>query len=124
MADINQVIIKGRMADKPEARKTTNGKMVCNFTVATSRIWNEKEYTEWHRCVVWGALADGVASFDKGTPVLAEGNLRTSSYEKDGNTIYKTEVVVDSIGKIAFSQREEGESRGSSRAGGPPGSFR
>jgi single-strand DNA-binding protein len=57
-----------------------------------------QERTEWHSVIVWGARAEGLAKLlAKGTCVLVEGGLRTSSYEKDGVKRYKTEIHASEI---------------------------
>lgn len=99
MADINQAVIEGRLTDDAEKRTTTTGKSVCNFTVATSSKFGEKEITDYHRCVAWGYLADDCASLQKGTPVYVRGKIHTSSWDdkEDGKKRYKTEVVAEVV---------------------------
>lgn len=74
------------------------------FSVATSERSKDKsgnwgESTEWHSCVVFGKRAEGLGSFlSKGTSVLVEGKLRTSSWEdNNGQKRYKTEIVADEV---------------------------
>jgi single-strand DNA-binding protein len=51
------------------------------------------ERTEWHSIVMFGSRAEGLSRvLTKGTCLLVEGTLRTSSYEKDGSKRYRTEV--------------------------------
>ena len=60
---VNKVILLGRLGQDPELKYTPSGAAVCNFSLATSESWNDKnsgqkqERTEWHRVVVWGKLA-------------------------------------------------------------------
>ena len=61
---VNKVILLGRLGQDPELKYTPSGAAVCNFSLATSESWNDKnsgqkqERTEWHRVVVWGKLAE------------------------------------------------------------------
>lgn len=49
--------------------------------------------TDWHDVVVWGPRAEGLGKIvRKGSRVLVEGGLRTSSFEKEGVRRWKTEV--------------------------------
>ena len=85
---------------------------VAHFSVATSRKYTNKagetvDNTEWHRCTVWGrkndktgryGLADVIEDYvTKGKQVYVEGSIKSSSYEKDGVTMYSSEVVVQNL---------------------------
>lgn len=104
MAGINKVIIIGRLGRDPEIRYTQGGQPVCNLNVATSRQWlnkqtNQKEEeTEWHRVVVWGKTAEHCSNYlAKGREVYVEGRLKTSSYDKDGQKHYSTDIVAEVV---------------------------
>ena len=94
---VNKVFVFGHLGASPELRNGT-GVPVLRFSVATNEVWFDKggerhEHAEWHRVVVFGNRAEGLARFlDKGMSVLVEGRLRTSSYEKDGQRRYSTEI--------------------------------
>ena len=105
MSGVNKVIVLGRLGQDPELKYTPNGAAVCNFTVATSESWNDKnsgqkqEKTEWHRIVVWGKLAELCNQYlTKGRQAYVEGKLQTRSWEdKDGNKRYTTEIVASTV---------------------------
>lgn len=100
---MNKVILLGNLGDKPELRYTQAGVAVLNFRMATSESYVDKnkerqERTDWHSVVVWGPRAEALSRFlGKGSSVLVEGGLRTSSYEKDGVRRYKTEVYARDV---------------------------
>lgn len=92
----------GNLGRDPEVRKTASGMSVCNLSVATSsRRKKDDEWveeTEWHRVAVFNKTADNCARFlKKGSRVHVNGRLRTSSYEKDGEKRYSTEIVADRV---------------------------
>jgi len=99
MADLNQVTLEGRLTDDVEHKVVGDNKSLCNFTVATSSKFGEREFTEYHRCVGWGYLADDCANLRKGTPVCVRGRLQTRSWDDptDGKKRYKTEVVAEVV---------------------------
>lgn len=103
MSSVNKVILIGYLGRDPELRHTTSGQDVCNFSIATTEKWKDKqgvkqEKTEWHNIVVWGRTAENCAEYlNKGSLVYLEGKLQTSNYEKDGAMHYKTEVVVERV---------------------------
>ena len=101
---MNLVILEGYLAAAPELRRTPSGVSVCNFRMATSENWTDKqgakqERTEWHRIVVWGKNADNCAEYlAKGRQVLLEGKLQTRQWDdRDGNKRYTTEVVAQQV---------------------------
>lgn len=117
MADgLNRVLLLGNLGADPELRATQAGQAVLNMRLATSESWVDKdgarqERTEWHHVVVWGPRATGLAKFlKKGSRVFVEGGNRTSSFEKDGNTFYKTEVHATNI--IPCDGKREGGGAG------------
>jgi single-strand DNA-binding protein len=69
-----------------------------SFRLATNESYVDKnkepqERTEWHTVVIWGPRAEGLSRvLSKGTGLLVEGTLRTSSYEKEGQKRYRTEI--------------------------------
>ena len=99
---INKVILIGKLGRDPEIRTTQNGVKVANFSIATSQKWKDKqtgekrEKTEWHRVVIFGALAGVVEQYvRKGSKVYVEGQLQTRKWEdQKGNDKYSTEIVL------------------------------
>ena len=96
---INKVILVGNLGGDPELRYTGSGTAVCNFSVATTESYkdrdgNQVENTEWHRVVAWARLAEICGEYlSKGRQVYIEGQLQTRQWEdKDGNTRYTTEI--------------------------------
>lgn len=111
---INKVMLFGRLGQDPELKYTPAGAPVCNFSVATSESWTDKngqkqEKTEWHRIVVWGKLAELCNQYlAKGRQAIIEGKLQTRSWDdKDGNKRYVTEILANSVQFVG------GEPRGS-----------
>lgn len=106
MAGLNRVFILGRLGKDPELRYLANQNKtaVCKFNVATSKKFttkdtNEsKEVTEWHRVTIWGKLGEVVHKYlHKGDGAVFVGELKTSSYDKDGQKHYATEIVVNEV---------------------------
>jgi single-strand DNA-binding protein len=100
---INKVTLVGRLGKDPEVRHFDNNSSVCNFTIATSESYTDKEgqrieQTEWHNLAIWRkGLVDVAEKYlKKGHLVYVEGKLRTRSWDDpSGNKRYTTEVVVD-----------------------------
>ena len=104
MRGVNKVILIGNLGKDPEVRYTASGQAVANFPIATTEVGsskdgNKQEYTEWHRIVAWGRLAEICGEYlTKGKSVYIEGSIRTRSWEdKEGNKRWTTEVVARSM---------------------------
>jgi single-strand DNA-binding protein len=95
---MNKVFLLGNLGTDPEVRYTTSGTAVLHFRMATNESFLDRnreltERTEWHNIVMFGSRAEGLSRvLSKGTCLLIEGSLRTSSYEKDGTKRYRTEI--------------------------------
>ena len=104
---INKVILLGRVGNDIELKRTSNDTAVANISVATDEFRKTQagkqqvleKHTEWHRVVVFGALAEMCAEhLKKGRLVYVEGKLRTRNYEdRNGNRKYITEVHAETI---------------------------
>lgn len=113
MNGVNKVIILGTLGRDPETRYAQSGTAFCNFSVATSEQWTDKqsgerkEQTEWHNIVAMGKQAELCQQYlHKGDKAYIEGKLRTSNWEKDGQKHYRTEVVLQNV-QFLSSKREE-----------------
>lgn len=103
---LNKAILIGNVGGDPEIRTVGTGSRVAQFSLATSRTWNDQggnkqEKTEWHRCVVWNnargpGLVDVVEKFvKKGEKIYVEGEIEYRQWQdKDGQTRYTTEIKV------------------------------
>lgn len=90
---MNKVIIKGRLTRDPEIRQTNSGEMVARYTVAVDRYNSDADFIP---CAAFRKSAEFARNYlHKGKEILVEGSIKTGSYEKDGHTIYTTDVIVD-----------------------------
>lgn len=97
--NFNQAIVIGRFGANPEVKFMPNGNAVTNFSLAVTETWKDKEgqkqeRTEWIRCVFYSKAAEVIGKYcQKGAMIMVTGRLQTRSYEKDGQTLYITEIV-------------------------------
>lgn len=125
---LNKATLIGNLGADPEVRTTGSGTKVAEFSVATSRTWNDRngqqqEKTEWHRIVAWGYSPDkdglaGIAErfLKKGDRVYIEGPIEYRSYEnKEGVTVYVTEIRANEL--MMLGGREGGQSGGGGGGG-------
>ena len=110
---INRVVMVGRMTRDPELRRTGNGAAVTSFTLALNRNYNsaDGQQADYISCVVWNKVAENVAQYcAKGSLVGVEGRLRSRSYDNaQGQRVYVTEVVCDSVQFLETKSRDKYE---------------
>ncbi|MBQ1496321.1 MAG: single-stranded DNA-binding protein [Bacilli bacterium] len=98
---MNRVELIGRITRDPELRYTNSNIATARFTLAVNRPFqgqNGEQGTDFINIVVWRKQAENVAKYvSKGSLVAVEGRIQTGSYEKDGQRIYTTDVVADSV---------------------------
>ena len=110
MYNLNKVMVEGNLTRDPEMKALPSGDNVTNFSVATNRVYNDRdgkrqEEVEYHNIVVFGKQADNVAKYlTKGSGAYIEGRLQTRSWDKDGVKMYRTEVVAD---RVQFGSKGE-----------------
>ena len=92
---LNKVILIGRLCRDPETRYMPNGEAVCNFSVATSEKYTDKngqrqEATEWHNVTMYRKLAEIAGQYLKqGSQVYIEGKIKSRKYT-DKNGVERT----------------------------------
>ena len=109
---LNKALIIGNLTRDPELKALPSGAQVASFSVATNRVWKDKngakqESVDYHNIVVFGRQAENAAQYlKKGSSVLIEGRMQTRSWDaQDGTKKYRTEVIAD---RVQFGPRREG----------------
>ena len=124
---LNRVMILGNLGADPELRVTQSGQSVLGMRIATSETWLDKnnarqEKTEWHSVSLWGKRGEALAKIlRKGERIFVEGSLRTSTYEKDGEKRYRTDIVAQKVflaGKPKGQDSQRPETNGNGKGAG------
>ncbi|MDR0852858.1 MAG: single-stranded DNA-binding protein [Clostridiales Family XIII bacterium] len=96
---MNLVVLIGNLARDPESSVASTGNTVTRFTLAVNRPFRKEGQPEadFIRCVAFAKTGDFVKNyFSKGKKIAVEGTIQTGSYQdKDGKTIYTTDVIVN-----------------------------
>ncbi len=108
---MNSVVLIGRLTRDPEVRYTSGSQMaVCTFSIAIDRParQGEERKTDFPRITVFGKQAENCERFlKKGRLVGVQGRLQTGSYtNKDGATVYTTDVVADRVEFLEWGDRQ------------------
>ncbi len=111
MADINRVILVGRLTRDAELRYTGGGMAVCKFSLAINRRkrngdrWEDEAH--FFDVVLFGKQGEAISQYlVKGKQVGIDGELRQNRWEQDGQPRSKVEIA-------AFNVQLLGGGRGS-----------
>ena len=121
---INKAILFGNLTRDPELRALPSGTNVCSFSLATNRVYKDKdgkkqEQVDYHNVTSFGRQADIIAQYlHKGDGVYIEGRIQTRSWDDKatGEKKYRTEVVAE---VMQFGPKRSGGAGGG--ASGAPG---
>lgn len=105
---MNNVSLMGRLTRDVDLRMTTSNLAVGRFNVAVDRKLSKEKRQEAEKnnqptadfigCIAFGKTAENIATyFRKGQRIAVSGHIQTGSYEKDGQRVYTTDVIVDSF---------------------------
>lgn len=100
---LNKAIIIGNLTRDPELKALPSGSKVCSFSVATNRVFRDKEgkkqeLVEYHNIVAFNKTGELSAQYlKKGQNVLVEGRIQTRSWEQNGEKKYRTEIIADTV---------------------------
>lgn len=108
---LNKCIIIGRLCKDVEnmiAAGKDGDLSISRYSLAVDRK-GKKDETDFISCVCFGKTADFAAKYlSKGMKVAIEGRIQTGKYEKDGRTVYTTDVVVENHEFCEGKKTEEG----------------
>lgn len=110
---MNSVVLIGRLTKDPEIRYTSGTQMcVATFTVAIDRPVRGEKQTDFPRITAFGKQAENCERYlVKGRLVGVQGRIQTGSYQnKDGQTVYTTDVVADRVEFLEWGDRLSGGS--------------
>jgi single-strand DNA-binding protein len=112
---LNKAMVFGNLTRDPEMKALPSGMQVCSFSLATNRVFNDRdgnrqEIADYHNVVVFGKQAENCAKYlTKGSSTYVEGRMQTRSWDKDGQKQYRTEVIAD---RVQFGPKGSGAGGG------------
>ncbi len=125
---MNKVVLMGRLTKDPSVRYSQgdNPLAVARFTLAVDRRFRRQseggddQTADFISCVAFGKQGEFVEKYaHKGTKFALSGRIQTGRYtNKDGQTVYTTDVVVEEI-EFAESKGSQNASEGGSSSGTP-----
>lgn len=119
---MNKVILMGRLTREPDVRWTQgqDQKATARFTLAVDRRGKQEENrqsADFISCVAFGKLAEFAEKYlTKGTKIVLVGRIATGSYKnRDGKTVYTTDVIADEM-EFAESKAAAGNGQNGQQA--------
>jgi single-strand DNA-binding protein len=122
---LNRVMLLGNLGADPELRVTPGGQSILKLRLATTESYLDRnntrqERTDWHSVTVWGKRGEALSKIlAKGSSLFIEGRIQTSSYEKNGEKRYRTDIVANNI--VLTGGRGRGADQGADAGGGGGG---
>jgi single-strand DNA-binding protein len=111
----NKWLGAGRLTKDMKIAYTSAGKCFGNFTLAVSGYKNKttgKEDVSFIDCTLWGEKAENLNQYlTKGKEILVEGELKQSTWEKDGEKRSKIGITVLNIQFVGGDKKESGKTR-------------
>ena len=98
--NLNKVILGGRLTNEPELKTTQSGLSVVSFSIAVNRKakQGEEQKADFFNVTAWRQTAEHISRyFHKGSSICIVGSLQNSSWEKDGQKHYKTDIIADEV---------------------------
>lgn len=102
---MNNVILIGRLTKKPELEYTAGNTAVTKVTIAVDRM---KEGADFILITIFGKQAESTCRYmDKGRQIAVSGRIQTGSYEKNGQKIYRTDVIADRVEFLGSAEKHD-----------------
>jgi len=102
MADVNHVVLIGRLTRDAELKYTAGGQAVCKFSIAVNR--RKKNGDQWEDeanffdIVLWGKQGESLQTYlVKGKMIGVDGELRQDRWQQDGQNRSKVEIIANYI---------------------------
>lgn len=103
---MNKTILLGRLSKDSELRYSANGLAILRNSIAVNDGYGDNKKVDFFNIVCFGKTAEAVAQFtEKGSRVVISGKVKNNNYQKDGKTVYSTEIHVEDIEFL--SQKKE-----------------
>lgn len=116
-ADLNHVVLIGRLTRDAELKYTANGMAVCKFSLAVNR--RKKQGDQWVEegnffdITLWGRAGEAINQYLlKGKQVAVDGELRQDRWEQDGQPRSKVEIVANNVQLLGGGSGGSGASQG------------
>ncbi len=119
---MNKVILMGRLTRNPVVRYSQGAEQmaIARYTLAVDRRRGKENTADFISCVAFEKAAEHAEKYYKqGTKILITGRIQTGSYDKDGQRVYTTDVVIEDQ-EFAESKKSSSEQTASEQTAREP----
>jgi len=116
MADVNHVVLIGRLTRDAELKYTSGGMAVCKFAIAVNK--RRKQGEQWvdeasfFDIVLWGKSGESLNQYMvKGKQVAVEGELHQNRWEQDGQPRSKVEIMANNVQLLGGDKNAQGSAQ-------------
>ena len=110
---LNNVILVGRLTADPEITEGENGIKRSTIVLAVPRTHKAPDgtyETDFIKCTLWNSVAEHTCEYcKKGDTVGVKGRIQNSSYTKDNETKYVTDIIVEKISFLTTCSNKDKE---------------
>lgn len=113
MADVNHVVLIGRLTRDAELKYTSGGMAVCKFAIAVNK--RRKQGEQWvdeasfFDIVLWGKAGESLNQYlVKGKQVAVEGELHQNRWDQDGQPRSKVEIMANNVQLLGGDKNTQG----------------
>lgn len=107
---MNSCQLVGRLVADPEVKYSNGGTSIAKFRIAVDRQFKKEGQPEadFISCNAFGKTAEFIEKyFHKGMKIGLVGRIQTGSYEKDGRTVYTTDIIADNVEFVESKQNAQ-----------------
>jgi len=126
VADVNHVILIGRLTRDAELKYTSGGMAVCKFAIAVNK--RRKQGEQWVEeanffdIVLWGRSGESLNQYlIKGKQIAVEGELHQNRWEQDGQARSKIEIMANNVQLLGGNSGGQGSGSGGFSGSSAPG---
>ena len=110
---MNVINLVGNLTADVELKHSQGGTAYTSFNIGVQRAFKDKQSGEYKsdfpRCKAFGKTAEIISEhFNKGSKIGLTGSVQTDRYEKDGQTVYTTDIMVDRVHFVAPKAQNQG----------------
>lgn len=94
---MNKIILLGRIGQDLELKNVSETQFL-KINLAVNDGYGENKKTNWFNCTAFGKIAENISKYvTKGQQILVEGKLNAGMYEKDGQKIFTTDIIINNF---------------------------
>ena len=119
---MNVINLVGNLTTDVELKHSQGGTAYTSFNIGVQRAFKDKQSGEYKsdfpRCKAFGKTAEIISEhFGKGSKIGLTGSVQTDRYEKDGQTVYTTDIMVDRVHFVAPKAQNQGVQQQNTQTG-------